>query len=137
MTTREATIPGPEHPITIEDTGGRVLARVGADVVADTNRALTLREAGYPPIQYIPLADVDQAILIHSDSRTYCPYKGDASYYSITLPEGHGSEERLTDVAWSYCEPYPYVARIADHIAFYTDRVEVVVDGTASSSGTG
>lgn len=73
----------------------------------------------------------------HSDSRTYCPCKCDPSYYSITLPEGHGSEERLTDVAWSYREPYPYVARIANHIAFYTDRVEVVVDGTASSSGTG
>ncbi|MFI5780804.1 DUF427 domain-containing protein [Nocardia sp. NPDC051570] len=122
MTAREPKIPGPDHPITIEKTGQRVVARVGAHVLADTARALTLREANYPPVQYIPLDDVDPALLTASATQTYCPYKGDASYYTITLPGGG-----LADAVWTYHEPYDSVAAIADHVAFYTDRVEVVV----------
>ena len=125
--TREPKIPGPDHPITIEATGARVVARVGAHVVADTTRALTLREANYPPVQYIPLDDVDQTLLAASATQTYCPYKGDASYYSVTLPGGQDTEDRLTDAVWSYREPYGPVAKIAGHVAFYTDRVQVVV----------
>jgi uncharacterized protein (DUF427 family) len=123
MTTREPTIPGPDHPITIEQAGVRVLARVGTHVLADTTRALTLREASYPAVQYIPLDDVDQTLLAPSETQTYCPYKGDASYYSITLPEGP-----LTDAVWSYRDPYDSVAPIANHVAFYPDRVEVVAE---------
>ena len=122
MASREQKIPGPDHPITIENTGQRVLARVGDRVVADTARALTLREAGYPPVHYIPLADVDQTLLTPTDTQTYCPYKGDASYYSIDL-DGHASS--LTDAVWTYREPYEAVSRIAGHVAFYTDRVTV------------
>jgi uncharacterized protein (DUF427 family) len=124
MTNPEPKIPGPDHPITIEDTGLRVLARVGAVVVADTTRALTLREADYPPVQYIPLEDVDPSLLAASETHTYCPYKGDASYYSIALPE----DGPLTDAVWTYREPYPAVAPIADHVAFYTDRVQVTTE---------
>jgi uncharacterized protein (DUF427 family) len=120
----EPRIPGPDHPITIEKTGPRVVARVGAHVVADTTRALTLREAGYPPVQYIPFDDVDQALLASSDTQTYCPYKGNASYYTIALPDGRA----LADAVWVYREPYDSVAPIADHVAFYTDRVQVVVE---------
>jgi len=63
----EPKIPGPDHPITIEKTGLRVVVRVGAHVVADTTQALTLREAAYPPVQYIPLEDVDQTLLASSE----------------------------------------------------------------------
>ena len=122
MTTPEPKIPGPDHPITIGPTGARVMARVGEHVIADTTMALTLREANYPPVQYIPLADVDQTLLAATATATYCPYKGDASYYSITLAEGE-----LTDAVWSYREPYDAVAEIVGHVAFYTDRVDVVV----------
>ncbi|MEU8489342.1 DUF427 domain-containing protein [Streptomyces sp. NPDC048641] len=122
MTTHEPKIPGPDHPITIEPTGGRVVARIGSQVVADTTRALTLREAGYPPIQYIPLDDVDQSLLTASDTHTHCPYKGDASYYHVTLPAGGRA-----DVVWTYREPYEAVAPIAGHVAFYTDHVDVQV----------
>jgi len=122
MTTREPKIPGSDHPITIEKTGQRVIVRVGTHVLADTARALTLREANYPPVQYIPLEDIEQSLLTASTTHTYCPYKGDSSYYSITLPEGP-----LADAVWVYREPYDSVAAIADHVAFYTDRVEVVV----------
>lgn len=122
MTAREPRIPGPDHPITIESTGVRVVARVGAHVVADTTRALTLREGNYPPVQYIPIDDVDRTLLTAGTTRTYCPYKGDASYYSIALAEGGP-----VDAVWFYPEPYDAVAEIAGHVAFYTDRVEVVV----------
>jgi uncharacterized protein (DUF427 family) len=121
-TTREPKIPGPEHPITIEPAGVRVVARVGAQIVADTTRALTMREASYPPVHYIPLEDVDQTLLTASATQTYCPYKGDASYYGIAAADG----ERA-DAVWSYREPYDAVADIAGHVAFYTDRVGVVV----------
>ncbi|MFE4229998.1 DUF427 domain-containing protein [Arthrobacter sp. NPDC056886] len=122
MTTSEPKIPGPDHPITIDPTGARVVARVGEHVIADTTMALTLREANYPPVQYIPLADVDQTLLAATATATYCPYKGDASYYSIILAEGD-----LTDAVWSYREPYDAVADIVDHVAFYANRVDVVV----------
>jgi uncharacterized protein (DUF427 family) len=121
-TTREPKIPGPEHPITIEPAGVRVVARVGAQIVADTTRALTMREASYPPVHYIPLEDVDQTLLTASATQTYCPYKGDASYYGIAAADG----ERA-DAVWSYREPYDAVADIAGHVAFYTDQVDVVV----------
>ncbi|MCU1647850.1 MAG: hypothetical protein JWN03_8125 [Nocardia sp.] len=122
MTAREPKIPGPDHPITVEKTGQRVTARVGGHLIADSTRALTLREANYPPVQYIPIEDVDPALLAASATQTYCPYKGDASYYSVVLADGD-----LTDAVWSYRAPYESVAAIADHVAFYTDRVEVVV----------
>lgn len=122
MTTRERKIPGPDHPITIEPTGTRVVARIGAHTVADTTRALTLRESSYPPVLYIPLDDVDQSLLTASATQTYCPYKGDASYYRIAL-----AQDGSTDAVWSYREPHEAVAAIAGHIAFYPDKVDVQV----------
>jgi uncharacterized protein (DUF427 family) len=121
-TTRERRIPGPDHPITVEPTGARVVARIGEQIVADTTKALTLREANYPPVQYIPLEDVDQALLADSTSETYCPYKGDASYYSIAADSEHA------DAVWIYREPYEAVAEIAGHVAFYPNHVDVVVE---------
>ena len=119
--------PTTEHPITVEPAKGRVTVRVGGKVVADTSSALTLREAAYPAVQYIPLADVDQSLLSRSAASTYCPFKGDASYYSVRIPGG----EVLEDVIWTYEHPYPAVAGIAGHVAFYADRAEVTVDAGA------
>jgi uncharacterized protein (DUF427 family) len=112
--------PGPDHPITIEPNPARVTVRVGDRVIADTTAALNLRESTYPAMPYIPLADVDQTVLRATDTSTYCPYKGDAAYYSLTLPDGE-----LTDVIWTYPEPYPAVAGIAGYVAFYPDKVEI------------
>ncbi|HEX4107907.1 MAG TPA: DUF427 domain-containing protein [Solirubrobacteraceae bacterium] len=120
---REPKIPSAEHPITIEPHDGRVVVRHGGTILADTRAALTLREADYPAVQYIPRADVNQSLLIESDTATYCPYKGDASYASLQLPDAV-----VADVLWFYGQPYPAVAQIRDHVAFYTDRVEVVAD---------
>ena len=96
--------------------------RAGEHVVADTTDALALRESTYPVAYYIPLADVDQRLLQRTEHSTYCPYKGDASYYSVVTPDG-----TLENAVWSYEEPYPAVATITKRVAFYTDRLEVTV----------
>jgi uncharacterized protein (DUF427 family) len=119
---REIKVPGPEHPITIEPTAGRVVVGVNGLIVADTTAALTLQESTYPAVQYVPLADVKPDLLKRTETSTYCPFKGDASYYTLTLPDGD-----LTDVIWTYEQPHEAVAAIAGHVAFYTDRVEMVV----------
>ena len=122
--TRTAKIPDASHPITIRPTSTRVTVRVGGTVVARTDNALSLAEASYPVVQYIPLDDVDQSLLERTTRQSYCPYKGDASYYTVTSPEG-GTE---ADVIWTYEHPYPSVAEIAGHVAFYPDRAEITVD---------
>jgi uncharacterized protein (DUF427 family) len=117
--------PGPDHPITITPTGSRVTVTVGGKVVADTENALTLQEASYPPVQYVPLADVDPALITATDHQTYCPYKGEASYWS--LPEAENA-------VWGYQDPYDAVAPIKGHVAFYPDKAEVrIADRTAAS----
>lgn len=120
--TRPVLEPTAEHPITIEPTAGTVTVRVGDREIARTQHAVTLREASYPGVQYIPLADVDAAVLRDSQTSTYCPYKGDASYYSVDSGNGGGL---LEDLIWTYREPYPAVAEIKDHAAFYADRVTI------------
>ena len=120
--TREPRIPGPDHPITVEPASGRVVVRVGGRIIADTDKALTLREAGYPAVQYVPLADIDHDAIRETETHTYCPYKGDASYYTIATADGE-----LTDAIWTYAQPYAAVADIAGHAAFYADRVEITV----------
>ncbi|MGC1304546.1 MAG: DUF427 domain-containing protein [Caulobacteraceae bacterium] len=118
MTDKPVKIPGPDHPITIEPTPGRVVVTVGGKVVADSRNAMTLREASYPPVQYIPRADADMALLERSETSSYCPYKGEASYYGAV---GGGR-----DVVWTYEAAYPSVAGIKDHLAFYPDRVDAI-----------
>jgi uncharacterized protein (DUF427 family) len=114
-------IPGPDHPITIERNAKRVTVTLAGRVVADTTDALTLREAAYPAVQYIPLKDVDRSLLARTEHASYCPYKGDASYYS--LPAGG---ERSVNAIWTYEAPYDAVAAIKDHVAFYPDRVDAI-----------
>ncbi len=112
-------IPGPGHPITVEPNPARVVVKAGDRVVADTTRAQVLREASYPAVQYIPLEDVDLAMLARSEHQTYCPYKGDAAYYSLTVvPDGENA-------VWTYEAPYEAVSPIKGHVAFYPDRVEI------------
>ena len=109
--------PGPDHPITVAPTSGRVVVKARGKVIADTRAALTLREASYPPVQYVPRADADMSALTRSDHKTHCPYKGDASYYSLP-----GAENAV----WTYETPYPAVAEIAGHLAFYPNRVDSI-----------
>jgi uncharacterized protein (DUF427 family) len=121
MTDKPMKIPGPEHPISIDANPSRVVVTVAGKVIADTRNALTLREASYPGVQYIPRRDVDMAALKRSDHTTYCPYKGDASYYSIPAGEG-----RSLNAVWTYESPFEAVAQIKEYVAFYPDRVDEI-----------
>lgn len=121
---RPVLLPSAKHPITVEPTGSRVVVRVGGKVVADSGNALTLQESTYPAVQYIPMADVDQSVLRRTGTSTYCPFKGDASYYSVETPDGQTAE----DLIWTYEQPHPAVAEIAGHVAFYADRADVAVE---------
>jgi uncharacterized protein (DUF427 family) len=118
---RTVKIPGPDHPITIERNTRRVVVKVAGQVIADTRSALTLKEASYPAVQYIPRRDVDMASLERTDHATYCPYKGECSYYSI--PAGG---DRTVNAVWTYEHPYDAVSGIRDHLAFYADRVDAI-----------
>jgi uncharacterized protein (DUF427 family) len=121
MTEKRVLQPGPDHPITVTPNPDRIVVKIAGKVVADTTRALTLQEASYPAVQYIPRADVDMALLQRTDHASYCPYKGDASYFSI--PAGG---DRSVNAVWSYEHPYPAVAAIQAHVAFYPDRVDSI-----------
>ena len=121
MSDRPMKIPGPDHPIEIQPTPSRIMVTVGGKIIANSQDALTLSEAGYPPVQYIPRRDVNMAALTRSGHATYCPYKGEASYYSI--PAGG---DRSTNAVWTYEAPFPAMAAIAGYVAFYSDRVDEI-----------
>ena len=125
MSDKPMKIPGPDHPIEIQTTPSRVVVTVGGKVIADTREALTLSEAAYPAVQYVPRRDVDMTALTRSDHITYCPYKGEASYYSIPV-----GGDRSTNAVWTYETPFPAMAAIKDHVAFYPDRVDEIAHFT-------
>jgi len=121
MTARPIRIPGPDHPITIEAAPARIVVTLAGRTIADSRKALTLREASYPPVQYIPREDVDMTLLERTDHATWCPFKGDASYYSIVA-----GGMRADNAVWTYERPHDAVAEIRDHLAFYPDRVDAI-----------
>jgi uncharacterized protein (DUF427 family) len=110
-----------DHPITIEPNPNRIRVVLGGTIVAETTRALTLREAHYPPVFYIPREDVELDLFDRTERHSHCPYKGDASYYKVT---GGGLERG--DAAWSYEAPLPAVGQIAGHMAFYPNKVDAI-----------
>jgi uncharacterized protein (DUF427 family) len=118
---RPVKTPGPDHPITIERHAKRVVVKVAGKVIADTREALALREASYPAVLYIPRKDADMSLLQRTDHHTYCPYKGDCSYYSIPAGKQHSA-----NAVWTYESPFPSVAAIKEHLAFYSDRVDSI-----------
>lgn len=121
MNARNIRLPGPDHPITIETNPSRVIVSVAATEIANSERALLLREAAYPAVIYIPREDADMALLVRTEHTTYCPYKGECSYYSVPL-----GGEKSVNAVWTYEKPYPAVAQIKGHLAFYANRVDSV-----------
>jgi uncharacterized protein (DUF427 family) len=119
-------VPGPDHPITIAANPARVVVSIAGRVVADTREALTLREASYPAVQYIPRRDVDMSLLERTGHATFCPYKGDCAYFSIPL-----GGDRSANAVWTYEAPYPAVAAIKDHLAFYPNRIDAIEERPA------
>jgi uncharacterized protein (DUF427 family) len=108
-----------DHPITVAPDARRVRVTFAGRVIADSTRTLLVREASYPAVAYFPRQDVDMTSLVRTERRTHCPYKGEASYYSIQA-DGRTAENAV----WSYEHPLADVAEIAGHVAFYPDRVE-------------
>ena len=121
MSDKPIMIPGPDHPITITPFDGKVVVRAAGRVIAETTHALTLKEASYPAVYYIPRSDADMKALEPSTHETYCPYKGEASYFSLS------SGDAGKNGVWSYETPYTAVSEIKDHLAFYPDKVEIEV----------
>jgi uncharacterized protein (DUF427 family) len=122
MSTRPKLHPTDKHPITVTPTGKHVTVRVNGEVVAQTDNAQTLQESTYAAVQYIPLDDADAGLLRRTDTETYCPYKGVASYYSVVTAGG-----TVDDAIWTYEQPYEAVSAIAGHVAFYPDKAEITV----------
>jgi uncharacterized protein (DUF427 family) len=117
-TDRPVMTPGPDHPITVEPNPMRVRVWAAGKVIADSESSLTLREASYPPVEYLPLEDVEASLLQATDHASYCPFKGEAGYYSLL------ADPVIENAVWQYNEPYPAVAEIKGRVAFYPDRIE-------------
>jgi uncharacterized protein (DUF427 family) len=130
MANRQMKLPGPDHPISIENNLSRVVVTLGGKVIADTRNALTLREASYPAVQYVPRRDVDMAALARSQHTTFCPYKGEAAYFSI--PAGG---DRSVNAVWTYETPFAAMAQIKEYVAFYPDRVDEIRVTEAGAPG--
>ena len=121
MNAKPVRIPGPDHPITIEASHSHVVVRIANVEIVNSRNALLLREAQYPPVLYIPRGDADMALLERTNHYTYCPYKGDCSYYSIPM-----GGSKSVNAVWTYEDPYAAVAQIKGHLAFYRDRVDSI-----------
>jgi uncharacterized protein (DUF427 family) len=121
MNSKPVKSPGPDHPITITPARRRITVTVAGRRIADTREALTLKEATYPPVHYLPRKDVDMTQLQRTAHQTYCPYKGDCAYYSI--PSGG---DRSVNAVWTYEAPYAAVSAIEEYLAFYPDRVDAI-----------
>ena len=117
--------PGPDHPIAIAPHPKRVRVMLGGMIVAETTRALSLREASYPPVLYVPRADIEADLFEPTERRSHCPYKGDASYWTITA-----GGLTAKNAAWSYEAPFPAMAEIAGHVAFYPEKVDAIEELT-------
>ena len=123
MKDKQVKLPGPEHPISVQRNPARVVVSVAGRVVADTRNALTLHDAAYLPVQYIPSEDVDFSQLERTDHVSYCPYKGDCNYYNV--PAGG---KKSVNAVWSYEDPFAAVAQIKGHVAFYPGRVDEIAE---------
>lgn len=118
---KDVRIPGPDHPISITSAGGLVRVTVAGKTVAESSSALVLEEKGYPPVFYLPREDADMSLLERTTHYTYCPYKGDCTYFSIPI-----GESKSEYACWSYENPYPAVSAIRNHLAFYPTRVDAI-----------
>jgi uncharacterized protein (DUF427 family) len=121
VNSKEIKLPSPEHPITIDRNDNRVVVSVAGRVIADSRSALILKEAKYPPVLYIPRHDADMSLLESTDHSTYCPYKGDCTYFSVPI-----GGTKSVNAVWTYETAYDSVAAIEGHLAFYRDRVDSI-----------
>ncbi len=115
-------IPDESHPITITRAPNTVRVLFEGHEIADSDDVLVLKEASYPPVYYFPRDDVQMAFLRRTDKVTHCPYKGDASYFTI-----YRDAQLIENAVWTYEEPYASVSQIGNRVAFYPEHVEFQV----------
>lgn len=109
----------PDYRVDLEPNAERVCVRFNGEIVADSTKTLVVRETKHDPVVYVPRADVRFDLLEATDHATFCPFKGEASYW--TLRVGDRTEE---NVVWGYADPFEQVSALVDYVAFYPDRVE-------------
>jgi uncharacterized protein (DUF427 family) len=114
----------PYHRVDVLQSSRHVQVRIGDVIVADSRRPRLLFETGLPVRYYVPKLDVRQDLLVPTPTRTRCPYKGEAVYWSVQV-----GADRLEDIAWSYPAPIPEAPKIENLVAFFDEKVDVVVDG--------
>ena len=118
---RPHKIPDASHPIAIARNPKRVIVKIGGRIVADSRNTLTVREASYPPVLYIPRNDIEIAHFTRTQTSTWCPYKGECAYFAA-----NAGGKTVPDAAWSYEQPFEAAAGIREHFAFYPDRVDEI-----------
>lgn len=110
------------HEVHVQPHPQRVRVRVGDIAIADSTEALLLTETGHDPVAYVPHAHVRNDLLVPTETSTHCPYKGDASYWSIHLPDGI-----IVDAVWGYPTPLPDAPDLSGYVAFYPDKVKITI----------
>jgi uncharacterized protein (DUF427 family) len=114
----------PEHRVDLVPEKRRVTVLFGGVTIADSKAALRVEETGHGPVHYLPEKDVRLDLLRPTQHHTRCPYKGEASYWTIEVPAAEGSVRRSENAVWAYPSPYDEVMGLAGHYAFYTTRVD-------------
>jgi len=115
----------PEHRVDLLPETRRVRVTFAGQIVADTNAAVRCEETGHEPVHYIPEKDMRLELMRPTDHKTYCPFKGDCSYWTIEVEKG-GNKRQSENAVWGYRAPYDEAKGLAGHYAFYKSRVEAI-----------
>ncbi len=122
-------LPSAEYPITVNRSASHFVIVFRGRTLADTTRALILRENMLPRVVYVPREDVNLSLLRRSTKETYCPYKGTASYFEPDVGGDSGDP-----IAWTYEQPFAAVSTIAGHIAFYADKMDSISESPTGNN---
>lgn len=114
----------PNHRVEVEPSTREVRVSFAGETIAHSRRALLLFETGLPTRYYIPKEDVHVEFLVPSSRKTVCPYKGEASYWSVRV-----HDRSAEDAVWAYMTPIAECSRIKEHFCFYPDKVEIIAEG--------
>lgn len=122
----------PDHRVAISPANNVVRVFAGTQQLAESKRALLVDEARHDKVFYLPREDVAMGQLEATEHSTYCPFKGHASYFSVITEDNDASPPDLSNAVWSYCDPYDECVELRDYLAFYADRLQIVVDPAGS-----
>jgi uncharacterized protein (DUF427 family) len=119
-------VKNPHHRVDLLPETRRIKVVFGGTTIADTGAALRVEETDHGPVYYVPEKDVRLDLMHPTEHHTHCPYKGQASYWTIELPAGSGPNQRSENAVWAYPAPYDEVSGLAGYYAFYPNRVDSI-----------